>query len=117
MIEMIPGLSTVLSYLQNERQYKSQKYDEALHALHKAVHETNKYINGTKHNVEQELELSNLWGQAAIKARNLSKDLAKRCYIKSEYWQDPDSWSFSKIKSDGICLTRIENELRDLISK
>ena len=63
------------------------------------------------------MELSNLWGLAAIKARGLSKDLAKRCYIKSGYWKDPDSWSFSAIQDAGISLSKIENELKELIEK
>jgi hypothetical protein len=114
---MIEGLSTLLSYFQSERHNKTARGQDALEKLHKAVHETHKYLSSKTNNPEQEMELSNLWGLAAIAARNISKDLARRCYIKSGYWKDPDSWSFEKIKGSRISLKEIEFELAELINK
>ena len=113
----IPGLSTLLSYFQNERHVRTKEEDEALHALLKAIHETQQYIREGVYDEEKEMELSYLWGEAAIAARKISKDLAERAYIKRGYWQDPDQWSYDAVKEAGIALEDIEEELRRLISK
>jgi hypothetical protein len=114
-LSAIPGLSTLLSYFQSERHKKTAKEEEALRALLKAIQETNKYIRSGKENPEQEMELSNYWGEAAIAVRKISKDLAERCYIKRGYWKEPDSWSFQEIKEKNIALSDIEEELGKLI--
>ena len=114
-LNAIPGLSTLLNYFQAERHQKTKAEEKAFLALLKAVQETNKYIRNHGNNEEQEMDLSNYWGEAAIAVRKISKDLAKRCYIKRGYWKDPDSWSYEEIKKANISLSDIENELGKLI--
>lgn len=118
---MIPGLSNLLEYFQNERHARTNVERNILEAIHKAVHETNKYLRNYKpnsvRNTDVEMELSNLWALAAIAARDLSKKLAEKYYIKSNYWRDPDKWTFSRIRKSGIALEDIEKELMRLIIK
>jgi hypothetical protein len=111
------GLVTLLRYLQAERHNRSEKYDETLEALRNAVRKTNEHYAIGKDCAGDEMELSNLWGIAAIKARNLSKDLAKACYIKRGYWKEPDRWTFNEIKEHGIQLEAFEVELERLLEK
>lgn len=114
---MLDGLSTLLEYFQRERHKRTDKEQEALEKLHEAVHETTKYVNSGTMDEDREMDLSNLWGVAAIAARNISKDLANRCYIKGGYWRDPDSWSYEKIAASRISLDEIDAALGDLISQ
>jgi len=37
--------------------------------------------------------LSELWANVALAPRPFDSDLAERCYIKSNYWANPDNWS------------------------
>ncbi len=55
-------------------------------------------------------------GNGTISVRDISRDLAKRCYIKAGYWNDPDSWTFEKVKRKRISLEEINAELSKLIS-
>lgn len=116
---MMQSLLKIVDYFQRERHKKNQGYQEALERLHKAVHETNKYIKEHKdegsRDGDREMELSNLWGLAAIGARKISKDLSERCYIKRGYWKAPDNWTYDKVKKHRIELDRIEKELGFLI--
>lgn len=116
---MIKGLTELLKYFQDERHYKTNKKDEALKAINKAVQKTRKYIrkteSGDPEDVEKEMELSTLWSEAAIHARYFSKQLAQKCYIKGGYWSDPDTWNFDQIRGKGITLEHIENELKKLL--
>ncbi len=112
---MVAGLNKILDYFQKERHRRSDKEQEALERLHEAVHQTTRYIKSGENDSDREMELSSLWGQAAIAARNISKELARKCYIKRGYWTDPDEWTYEKIRETGISLDQIGQELETLI--
>lgn len=118
---MIKGLIELLKYFQDERHYKTDKRDEALKAINEAVQETRKHIRkvdeGEPENIDKEMELSSLWSKAAIPARYFSKQLAEKCYIKSGYWSEPDTWNYAQIKGEGITLDHIQEELKKLLKK
>jgi hypothetical protein len=63
------------------------------------------------------MEISSIWSKAAINARYFSKDLAKKCYIKSGYWSDPDSWNYDQARGHDITLNHIEELLKELLEK
>ena len=47
--------------------------------------------------IRKEYELSQLWADAAIKARHASKDLAVRLNDKSAYWSEKLKWSREEV--------------------
>jgi hypothetical protein len=118
---MIKGLNDLLRYFQTERHYKTDKKDKALEAIDKAIQETTKYSRkieaGEPEDMDEEMELSNLWSKAAIHARYFSKELAGKLYIKSGYWSDPDTWNYAQIKGTGITLKHIQEEVKKLLKK
>lgn len=118
---MLNGLTELLKYFRDERHYKSDKKEEALLAINKAIQETRKYIRktneGSPENTDEEMEISNLWGQAAIHARHFSKNLAEKFYIKRGYWKDPDNWNYVEAKGKDITLKHIEEQVGKLLKK
>lgn len=113
----VASLGVLLAYFQNERHNRTTKYNEALDALHLAVHKTIEHYDIGCDRAEDEFELSRLWGIAGIKAKALSKNLAKGCYIKSQYWKEPDLWTDKAIRINKIELSRFQDELEKLIKQ
>ncbi len=100
---------------------------EAIKAFYEAVNETRIYVNklnkpdSSKNNdifqgdkVEEE-KLSKLWTTASYKIHNFSKDLAKRCLIKGDYWTNPDDWSDNDVIKKRIEIDRMFADAQKLI--
>ena len=112
-------LQNLLGTFQKERHYRSDKKDAALLAIQKALIETKKYAEGSSGrkvvNREKEYELSQLWAEAAVKARHASQDLADRLNDKSLYWSDRFEWSREEILAKRIDFEAIERTIRELL--
>lgn len=97
-------LQGLLNTFQSERHYKDDRKDEALHAIHKALLETKKYIELSNdiEDRETEYELAQMWADASIKSRYASEELAQRLQDKSKYWADTIEWSREEILAKNI---------------
>jgi hypothetical protein len=122
------GLSSLLGPLQNllgtfqvERHYQDEKKDTALLAINTALIETKKYIEESDANGSidraREYQLSQLWADAAAKARYANADLATRMQDKSLYWSDNLEWPEDAILDKGIDIDSIQKTVKDLLKK
>jgi hypothetical protein len=122
------GLSSLLGPLQNllgsfqaERHYKDEKKDAALSAINTALIETKKYIEESEgkrnFNRAREYQLSQLWADAATKARYASADLSLRMQDKSLYWSDNLELPRDVILDKGIDIDSIQKTVNDLLKE
>lgn len=122
------GLSSLLGPLQNllgtfqaERHYRDEKKDAAMSAINTALIETKKYIEESEgkksFNRAREYQLSQLWADAATKARYASADLSVRMHNKSLYWSDNLEWPQDAILGKGIDIDSIQNTVTDLLKE
>jgi hypothetical protein len=123
MIDSLPSLlgtlTGILPILQNKAFNKEKNLDEALTAILEAVTRTKKYLE--RENIEtqdrnEELELSRLWGIAAIKLRRVDPNLAQKLQIKSLYWEATTRFSRKEILENGIALKQIKEDYEGLFS-
>ncbi len=116
-------LQSLLGYFQRDRYYKDEKKDAALLAINHALIETKKYLEKNRGKEdpdrEKEYELSELWAQAATKARYASTDLAGRLQDKSAYWSESLEfrWSSDEVLSRRIDIDSIEAQIKELLSQ
>ncbi len=112
--ELLKLLWTVLKEGKaNKEHINSQQY-EFLKVASKAVRQTLSYIRSEhKRDTTTEEKLSELWANVALAARPFDSDLAERCYLKGNYWADPNSWSDEEVKNAGIEIGRIDTEIRN----
>jgi hypothetical protein len=122
------GLSSLLGPLQNllgtfqaERHYRDEKKDVALSAINAALIETKKYIEESegKRNFSRarEFQLSQLWADAATKARYANAALSLRMQDKSLYWSDNFEWPQDVIADKGIDIDSIQKTVTDLLKE
>jgi hypothetical protein len=122
------GLSSLLGPLQNllgtfqaERHYRDEKKDAALLAINTALIETKKYIEESegKKNFSRarEFQLSQLWSEAATKARYANAALALRMQDKSLYWSDQLEWPEDIVSGKEIDIDSIQNTVNDLLKE
>jgi hypothetical protein len=113
-------LQNLLSTFQTERHYLDGKTDEALLAMQAALIKTKRYLEDSKgkkcFDRGREFELSELWAEAAIKARYASGDLSSRLSDKSLYWSDQFEWSADEVREKGIELNSLEEKIKSLLS-
>ena len=100
---------------------------EAIKAFYEAVNETRIYVNklnqpdpSKANNIflgdkAEEEKLSRLWTTASYKIQDFSRDLAKRCLIKGDYWTNPDNWSDNDIIEKRIEIDRMFEDAQNLI--
>src|SRR5688572_29104974 len=87
---IISTLGLFLVYSQLERFKKNEKTTIALEAILKALEETTNYIERTKNsesNRTDELHLSHLWNEAALKMSEIDNELSKKLDVKGKYWK------------------------------
>lgn len=73
----------------------SKEQKAALKALYTALAETKAYFadrKTTPANRERERQISKLWFEAASQLKSIDKNLAERCFLKGDFWTDPDNW-------------------------
>lgn len=116
---LLGPLQNLLGYFQRERQYKSDKKDAALSAINNALTETLKYLErgGAEKCLDrmEELRLSNLWKDAAIKARHVSEEMAMRLNDKSLYWADSLEWSREEVVRRRIDIQSVQSGFSALL--
>lgn len=89
---------------------------KVIDALFDAVDATKKYANRTAppvgtgdaaRNPDTEQELSRLWMRASDAMYRMNPDLAHRCEVKSEYWEEPTRWDKISVYAANISLDTI----------
>ncbi len=110
--ESIKLLWKILEEGKANKEHTNKQHLEFLKVASKAVRRTLSYIRDeNKRNTKIEEELSDLWADVAVAAQPFDPDLANRCYIKGNYWANPDKWQVDKVEEAGIEIERIEAEI------
>lgn len=130
LLEMIPGLVGILDHFRESRISKSELrqqdivernelMDAALNAIYVAASETRIYLeklkNGDDRDRKQEENLGRLWTKASIPVRHFDKDLAQRCFMKSDAWIRVDNWDDERVSSSRIGIDEIFEDARKLL--
>jgi hypothetical protein len=124
---------SVLSWfglMREEKHQRSERERRAIKALLIAVNETVLYFRrldnphlarteeerlGFERNIQAEEALSRLWMDASAELREINPDLAKRCFLKGQYWADRDSWSSDDVLNANIKLEEVLKDAKALI--
>jgi len=124
-IDFVQGMSQEVrewvTYLENRKAVREQKFQTALESLSLAVLETGKYINqvGKKGKIngqfEKERELGELWQKAAMDIRTVNPELAERCFLKAGYWTYPASLDETAIQQYDITLESMSKAVRGFV--
>jgi hypothetical protein len=99
---------------------RNEQVDLAFHKTHKALIETEVYIQNTTaqgRKRQKETELAELWYEASIPMRHVDKKLAKIFNLKGGYWSNPDSWDDMRSGDADISLKNVQNLYSELFSK
>jgi hypothetical protein len=67
----------------------------ALKSIYTALAETKSYFADRKfesRNRDRERQISKLWFEASVELKSIDQDLAMRCFLKGDYWTDPQNW-------------------------
>jgi|SRR5579862_1875743 len=114
-------LQSLLGTLQSERHYQDDKMDAALTAINKALIQTKQYIEKSEGtnciDRSEEYNPSQLWSDAAAKARYASTELAQRLQNKSLYWAEDFRWSREEVLSKEIDIDSIQEQVVALLRK
>lgn len=68
----------------------------ALKSIYIALGETKSYFADRKEedrNRERERQISRLWFEASVELKNIDQQLAERCFLKGDYWANPENWN------------------------
>ena len=113
----LPALGNLLGFFQKDQQHADdrnmnleEKRQDALQAMYAALVTTHRYQDAQPNGVDREkqLELSQLWANAAIKSRAYLQE-NPWMMDKAQYWLDQIKWSDENVKSRGIDLNPNSN--------
>jgi len=94
----------------------SKEEKAALKSLYIALAETKAYFADRKtlpHDRDRERQISRLWFDAASELKRIDINLAERCFVKGDYWTNPDNWQ----QDEGEKLTISIEEMTSLSRK
>ena len=115
----LQALKDLLSWFQKNRMHQDAQKDAALEAIHKALLASMQYAEEQRDlnlsNRVREFELAELWANAAVKVRSVSKDLAIRLQDKSVFWSAQIKWSKEEVLLKRIDFVAIQDELKLLM--
>jgi hypothetical protein len=123
----IAPLQELLNYFQRDRLHSTdgqQKAEEnrkgALDAIYAALVTTSKYLEDQPDGMDRakQLELSQLWAQAAIKSRTyFSTDDRKWMAEKADYYLTKMKWPNSHVTAKRIDLVTVQERVKELIAE
>jgi hypothetical protein len=118
-ITVFDRILTAVGLLRAKKKERSERTDQALYALYTALNETEAYMSylesGNKSDRKRELFIARLWSDASVPLRQVDRDLAERCFIKSRYWSKPSTWTELMINRKRIGLNQVIESIRDLL--
>jgi len=99
------------------RGIKKEKAFEAVEAVLNAANRTSIFITKRrKGTYKTNIELSEIWINAASKVRDLDGDLYNRLLSNAEYWSNPESWTDEQIGEARIGLLDIKRDARGILN-
>ena len=112
-------LKDFVLWLSDRGEKLNQAEDGALRAIQLAINRTKQYEEGlassSQVDRDKEFELSELWFDAAAKAKLANNELALRLGKKARYWSDSERWPREKVVAAGITLTSLEDDVERLL--
>lgn len=101
------------------RSFKKEEMSKFLNAASEALRETLRYLGRVPYtrDFEKEEKLSDLWAKVATTAHPFNPDLAQRCYLKSNYWANPERWTDKESEAAKISIAKMEVEIGKLFSR
>ena len=112
--------------MQRERHHKEdmaakseQKRQEALKAMRLALTTTHKYQEAQPDGVDREkqIELSELWADAAIKSRTFIEGATPWFLEKADYWLGKFKCSYEELREKGLDLASVQRRIDELIKQ
>lgn len=111
---MLTAIGEWIDRLRGMNRDKLAQSKAALQALVSATIKTTAYLanvrRGAQIERDRESTLAQLWSEASIELREINPDLAERCFIKAEYWADPEQWTDTQIQEARIGIESIKDE-------
>jgi hypothetical protein len=108
-----------LGLLREGKKQRTEETEQSLRALYVALTETKAYIydreNGRRRDRKREYRLAHLWQDASIPLGVIDKEFALRCFVKGNYWMEPDAWDQKRIEDTGIAINAVLDETRALL--
>ena len=121
MLEYLSGFLTVLKEVKTFQKYLNEKKDktfEAIEAIHRAANQTRAYFNSYDYKEGiPNIELSELWLDAASAVRRLDADLYNRLIEKANFWSNPSNWNSSDVEEARIYIDDIISDTNRMIQK
>jgi len=109
---LIPEISRFFS----NRKAKREKAFEAIEAVLRAANRTSIYITKRlKGTYKSNIELAEIWMDAASKVRDLDGDLYNRLLSNAEYWSNPESWTEKQVADARIGLLDIKRDAKGIL--
>jgi hypothetical protein len=90
----------------------------ALKSIYLALSETKFYFRDRKtipQDRERERQISKLWFDASTELKNIDRDLAQRCFLKGDFWTDPNNWQQNDEESINISIEEMTKLSKELI--
>jgi hypothetical protein len=116
---LLGPLKSLLDWAQKNRMHKDQQTDAALMAINRALHASMRYVETQRGSDtpdrDRELELAEMWSEAAAKARYASEDLMNRLQDKSVYWRKELKWSREEVVAKKIDFDSVERSFNELL--
>jgi hypothetical protein len=119
VITVFDRILAAVGLLRAKKKERSERTDQALYALYTALNETEAYMSylesGNEPDRKRELFIAKLWIDASVPLRQVDRDLAERCFIKSRYWSKRGTWTALMINRKRIDLNQVIESIRDLL--
>lgn len=99
---------------------KNKEDKTALKSIYLALTETKFYFTYRKDNPQdrvREMQISKLWFDASIELKSIDIDLAQRCFLKGDFWTDPNKWKQNENEEINISIDEMTKLARNLLMK
>ena len=116
--KLLSILKGLLAKLVAGKMQRDSKIDAGLGAAGKALTATRKYERmrlSAGRDDQRELDIAELWYEAAVALRNVAPRLSYLCNSKKRYWVEPDAWTEDQIQSRGIAIEKMQTEIEALL--
>lgn len=124
---LLKAVDYTLKFLQLKQEKDAQnqlQLNAVLESFREALIITRAYLADCRNGVSErdrakEIELSKAWNEVGLKVRNIGTSDAEELYQiffeKADYWSDPESWQRNTEGEIDISLSRVEQEINELL--